>query len=128
MKEFPSKTTKAQTEYTFLEPTPGGMKVGVKLDFLNDAVVAVPIQPKGLHLYGIGSTREEALDDLLTTMRESYDLLEAREASLGVALQQELRLLRYILRREPQLSHFADSTGYASPLLARRGNNSLPTL
>ena len=49
--------------------------------------------------YGAGASLEEAVQDLLTSLSEYREVLEEREAGLGVPAAADLAKLRKILRR-----------------------------
>ena len=49
--------------------------------------------------YGIGETFEEAIEDLLTSLSDYYESLEAREDRLAESEANDLAKLRQVIRR-----------------------------
>ncbi len=49
--------------------------------------------------YGVGKTFEEAIEDLLTSLSDYYESLEAREERLAEAEANDLAELRRLIRR-----------------------------
>ena len=54
---------------------------------------------KTVQEYGIGETFEEAIEDLLTSLSDYYESLEAREDRLAEAETENLAKLRQLIRR-----------------------------
>ena len=54
---------------------------------------------EGIYEYGTGEEDADALVDLIVSMREYLDALEAREEQLGDSARQELKALRALIKR-----------------------------
>ena len=58
------------------------------------ATISLPVRE-----YGVGETFEEAVEDLLTSLSDYYESLEAREERLAQAEANDLAELRRLIRR-----------------------------
>ena len=54
---------------------------------------------KTVQEYGVGETFEEAIEDLLTSLSDYYESLEARENRLAEAEANDMAKLRQLIRR-----------------------------
>ena len=50
--------------------------------------------------YGIGETVESAIEDLLTSLSDYHESLEAREGRLAESEAKDLAILRQLIRRQ----------------------------
>lgn len=71
--------------------------VAVSLSYEDGEFFATIISPKQIDAYGVGASQEEATDDLVQAMRESYAILRNERGNLSPRLRMELALLEIVL-------------------------------
>ncbi len=71
--------------------------VAVSLSYEDGEFFATIISPKEIDAYGVGASQQEAVNDLLNAMRESYAILRNERGSLSQRLIVELAILKVVL-------------------------------
>lgn len=68
------------------------------------------LQPKGLDLFGVGSSASEAIEDLKATIFEAYETLNKERNNLGPKLRAELKILNGVIRSNPAVAEIRKET------------------
>lgn len=71
--------------------------IAVSLCYENHEFFASIIKPIQLDAYGVGRSQDEAVDDLVEALRESYAILQNEGSNLSPAFRLELLTLQFAL-------------------------------
>ncbi len=93
-----------------------GHNVGVafSLCYEDGEFFATIIFPKEIDTYGVGASQQEAIDDLVQAVRESYEMLQNERDNLSLRLGAELAFLEKVLNPSSlRLGHNSQSSSSA---------------
>lgn len=92
----------------------------------DDEYAACVLEPKGLDLFGVGSSALEAVEDLKATINEAYQMLNEERGNLGPKLEVELRILETFMQPKRAPSNVQKNLT-TTRMSVRGGNNRAET-